>query len=439
MDVFNKINENRIARFALTSLGMIGLCCCLVVTTSPVLGAEPKNPVVHDWPQFLGPNRDGVSAETGLLKTWPVGGPKEVWRVPGGVGMSGLAISDGTLYTMVQKNSKQFVIALAAQDGTSRWEMPVATAYQNSMGPGPRATPTVVGKSLYTFSGEGILTALRARDGSILWSHNLVKDQGGKPADYGMACSPLVVGKHVITTIGAPNSTLVAFDRESGKLAWKAGRDDAAGYSSPALLKIGGRQQVVAFTGAAALGIAPRTGDILWEYPYVTDYNCNIATPLAFGEQLFLSAAENHGSVMLSLTPSGKSFTVGEAWKSQGPRSVLRNEWQTSILLDGYLYGFDNVGSAGPVTHLTCIDAATGKRMWQKRRFGKGNMIAGDGKLFVSTMQGELVILRANPKAFEELGRAKVIETTRQAPALAGGLLYLRDGREVVCFDVREK
>jgi outer membrane protein assembly factor BamB len=116
----------------------------------------------------------------------------------------------------------------------------------------------------------------------------------------------------------------------------------------------------------------------------------------------------------------------------------MRNEWQTSILLDGYLYGFDNVGGAGPVSHLTCINAATGERVWQKLRFGKGNLIAADGKLLISTMEGELVIVRATPKEFAELGRAPVCDSTRQAPALAGGLLYLRDGQEIVCVDMRK-
>jgi hypothetical protein len=141
-----------------------------------------------------------------------------------------------------------------------------------------------------------------------------------------------------------------------------------------------------------------------------------------------------------SLASIGRcSLVPNNGWHfaSQGPKSVLRNEWQTSILLDGFLYGFDNVGSAGPVTHLTCVSAASGERQWQELRFGKGNLIAADGKLFLSTMQGELVVVTTTPKRFEELGRKRIIGKTRQAPALAGGLLYLRDDREIVCLDVR--
>jgi outer membrane protein assembly factor BamB len=212
---------------------------------------------------------------------------------------------------------------------------------------------------------------------------------------------------------------------------------DAAGYSSPTLLDVGGREQIVAFTGGSVLGLAARTGSVLWHYPYETDFNCNIATPLAYDGQVFISAGENHGSVLLKLFLDGDKFQPTEVWSSQGTKSVLRNEWQTSMLVDGYLYGFDNVGSAGPVTHLTCVNAATGDRAWQELRFGKGNLIFADGKLFISTMKGEIIVAKASPKSYEEIGRANVISTTRQAPALSNGLLYLRDDEEIVCLNVR--
>jgi outer membrane protein assembly factor BamB len=305
------------------------------------------------------------------------------------------------------------------------------------MGNGPRATPTIAGDQAFTFTGEGILAAVNLADGKLQWSHNVVAELKGKPADYGMASSPLVVGDSVIVIAGAPRATLSAYNTKSGKLAWTA-CEDPAGYSSPALLILGGVPQIVAYTGSSAIGVEPQSGSMLWRYPYETDFNCNIATPLTVDGKVFLSSGENHGCVLLGLSKSGDTFTTSEVWKSQGSQSVLRNEWQTSILLDGHLYGFDNVGSAGPVTHLTCVNAATGKRVWQKLRFGKGNLIAADGKLWISTMNGELVLVRATPKEFEELGRATVLGSTRQAPALAGGRLYLRDDAEIVCLDVRK-
>jgi outer membrane protein assembly factor BamB len=260
---------------------------------------------------------------------------------------------------------------------------------------------------------------------------------GGKVADYGMSCSPLIAGELVVVSLGGSKGCLVAYRTKDGQRAWTAGTDPA-GYSSPVLLHVGGRSQIVAVTGASAVGIAPDSGAVLWRHPYETDYECNTANAVAVNGDVLISSGENHGSVLLKLKPRGEQFDVEEVWSSQGPQSVLRSEWQTPIVLDGKLYGLDNIGSAGPVTHLTCLDAATGKRLWQQPRFGKSNFIAADGKLFLSTTGGELVVVRANPKAYEEIGRKQVLGFTRQAPALADGRLYLRDDKEIVCLDVRK-
>lgn len=401
------------------------------------LGAGPADESTGpDWPQLLGPNRNGVSAETGLLDRWPESGLKEVWRVPGGVGMSALAIVGDRLLTLVQRDGRQWLVAHDANTGTPIWQCDLAPEYQNGMGDGPRAAPAVAGDQVFAFTGEGILAAIGLDDGKQLWSHDLVTEHNGEPAAYGMACSPLVVGDNVVVTIGAPDATVVALEARTGRLAWKGG-NDPAGYSSPAVLKLGGQNQIVAATGGSLLGLAPASGTVLWRYPFETNYECNIATPILIGDHVFFSAGEDHGSVLLAVKRQGKRLEVDEVWSSFGSKSVLRSEWQTPLLLDGFLYGMDNLGGAGPITHLTCIEAATGKRAWQKPRFGKGNLIAADGKLFISTMEGELVVVRATPDKYDEVGRQTVIGVTRQAPALLNGLLYLRDDAEIVCLDVR--
>lgn len=425
------------------SLGRIVRVALITLTAAQLLSnvertlAADAQEVVPDWPQFLGPQRNGVSAESGLLREWLSAGPTEVWRAKGGVGMSGLSISGGRLFTMIQDGGKQVLIALNAATGKPIWRIAVANEYKNQMGDGPRATPTIDGDLVFSFTGEGILSAVSFEDGKLLWTHNVGKELGGKPADYGMACSPLVAGNKVIVMAGALGATAACYDSKSGKLLWKAG-NDPAGYSSPALLKVGGREQVVMFTGSSVIGIDPKVGAELWRYPYVTDFRCNTATPIAVDGSVLVSSGESHGSALISLKPTGSGFAVGEKWTQFGVKSTLRSEWQTPVLLDGYLYGMDNVGSAGQITHLTCVSAKTGDRVWSERRFGKGNLIAADGKLFISTMKGELVVAMATPKGYMEVGRKVVIGSTRQAPSLAGGRLYLRDDKEIVCLDVRE-
>jgi outer membrane protein assembly factor BamB len=393
--------------------------------------------VADDWPQFLGPNRTGISAETGLLNHWPADGPKEVWRVPGGVGQSGIAVGGGRLFTLIQNEGQQWLVARDAKTGMQVWQTPLAPEYKNQQGDGPRATPTIAGDLVIAYSGEGILAAANVPDGKLAWSRNVLKEANGKVADYGMASSPLVIGDLVIVTLGAPQATVGAYRLKTGEPVWKAGKEDPAGYSSPALLDVGGRKQIVVFTGGSVLGLVPDSGAVLWRYPFETDYECNIATPLAVNGQVFISAGENHGSALLKLQPQGDKFAVEEVWKSEGADSVMRNEWQTSVLIDGHLYGLDNVGSAGPLTHLNCIKAATGERVWQQVRFGKGNLTAADGKLFLSTMTGDLIVVKATPAGYQEIGRKQILGPTRQAPVIANGLLYLRDNKEIVCLDVR--
>lgn len=430
MSIARKVSRSRFASVSWLCM-WISLGCCGSLSAQPA-AAE------HDWPQFLGPHRNGLSDETGLIDNFSAQGPKVLWRVPGGVGMSGVSVSRGRVLTMVQSDGKQWLVALDSESGKEIWRTAIAPEYRNPMGDGPRATPTIAGDRVFVFTGEGVLAAVNFQDGKLLWSSKPLSVHSGKEAEYGMACSPLVIGDLVVVTVGAPEATLVAYDIRSGQERWNAG-NDPAGYSSPTVLKVGGQSQIVSFTGDSAIGIDIQKGTILWRYPFETNYQCNIATPIAIKDQVFLSAGENHGSVLLALKPKADQFEVEPVWSSFGPSSVMRNEWQTSLLIDGYLYGMDNVGGAGPITHLKCIQADTGKMAWQQLRFGKGNLIAADGKLWITTMKGDLVLVKASPDRFEELGRTTLLQSTRQIPALSQGRMYLRDDAEIVCVDVRKR
>jgi outer membrane protein assembly factor BamB len=312
--------------------------------------------------------------------------------------------------------------------------MPLAPAYKNDMGDGPRATPTIDDGRVYSFTGEGILHCNKLDDGASIWHRNLVKEYNTKASEYGMSSSPLVADGLVIVQVGGDNAAVVAVDAATGKTAWTAG-NGRAGYSSPALLNVAGKPQLVAFAGSGCLGIEAKTGNVVWQYPFPTDYDCNTATPIAINDHILISSGENHGSVLLKLDGAGSAT---EVWKSLGTGSALRSEWQTPLLAGKLLFGFDNVGSAGPVTNLACLDATTGKVLWKQMRFGKSNGVFADGKLIISTMDGELVIVRAASEKFDELARAQVIGKTRQAPAIADGFAFLRDDEHIVCLDLRK-
>lgn len=395
-----------------------------------------RSSMAGDWPQFLGPDRNGTSAETGLLSKWPAAGPKVIWRTPLGISMSGIAISDGRAVTMYQDGDTQYLVALDAADGKQIWRTEVGPVYLNAMGNGPRATPTISANQVFTFTGEGILAACDTKDGRKLWSVDVPKSLSTTPSEYGMSCSPLVTKDLVIVYAGSDSAAVVAFDRATGKSVWKAGAG-RAGYSSPMLMEFAGKQQVVALTGTALYGLDPASGRELWSFAFVTEYDCNTASPVQVdGTTILISAGENHGSALIEVTSAGTAFSAGEIWSSLGKDSQLRAEWQTPVIHDGHLYGLDNIGGAGPITNLVCIRLSDRKTMWMKPRFGKSNLILADGKLFVTTMKGELAIVAATPESFQELSRTTIIETTRQAPSLATGRLFVRDDHEVLCIDV---
>ena len=347
-----------------------------------------------------------------------------------------MAIADGRLITMYQTTDGQHCVAYSATTGERQWQTTVARYYKNQMGNGPRATPLIAGNHVFVFTGDGILACLQTVDGKEVWKEDCMARFKSKVADYGMASSPVIAGNNVVVTVGASSATVAAFDAKSGKLAWTSGSGAAAGYSSPAVRKVADHDELLVFHGGGAAGLDPATGQQIWSYPYKTDYDCNIATPIVTPSGVLISAGENHGSVMLKVGTKTSS-RPSAVWESVGVKSVLRSEWQTPILLNGYIYGMDNVGSAGPVTNLACVEARSGKQVWLKRRFGKGNLIAADGLLVISTMKGELVLVEASPEGFKELGRGNYVGQTRQAPALSNGMVYLRDDADIVCLDLR--
>ena len=272
------------------------------------LAAAPT--VAEDWPQFLGPNRNGVSAETGLIGAWPADGPKVLWRAPLGVSMSGIAVVGDRLYTMFQDDAQQYAVCLDVNLGDELWRTPLAPLYKNGMGNGPRATPVVAGEQIVCFTGEGILAALNRADGKQAWSVDVSGSLSGKPAEYGVSCSPIIVNDLVIVNTGAESAATAAFRLTDGKLVWKSGRGKS-GYSSPMLMEFAGVMQVVTFTAAGVSGLDPASGKVFWAYEFPTEYDCNTASPVRVGsDSVLISAGEDHGAVVLKLSHSSDKWTA---------------------------------------------------------------------------------------------------------------------------------
>lgn len=395
--------------------------------------------VIHaeDWPSFLGKNRNGKSPETSLVDSFPQSGPEIRWRVPGGVGMSAVVVQGQYAVTSWNAQGKQWLVALDAATGKLQWRTDMGPAYKNPMGDGPRATPSITGDKVYAYSGEGILTAVDLQSGKLAWQKDVMQELSAKPSEYGMSCSPLVIDDRVIVHAGADAAAVVALATNDGKILWKSGSGHA-GYSSPVLMDIAGAKQIVSFSGTAVTGIDPDSGKALWSYPFETDYGCNTASPVSVDGGVFISSGENHGAVLLDIKKENGTYSVSERWKSLDSKSVMRNEWQTSIVIGDYLYGFDNVGAAGPVSHFSCIEAKTGKAVWQKSRFGKGNLVYADSKFWLTTIEGELVIARADEKGMQELSRISLLDKNRQTLSIANGYGYLRDDNEVVCIRLKK-
>jgi outer membrane protein assembly factor BamB len=401
------------------------LACVMILTATLSVRAG-------DWPNWMGPLRNGASPETGLLTAWPKSGPKVLWKVPGGDGYSTIAVADGRAVTQVQHDGAEYVLALDAVKGTKLWETKVADAYKNQYGDGPRATPTIAGKFIYTQSVTGPLTCLDAEKGTIVWSVNLLKEYGAKNLTWGLSASPLVEGDLVYALPGGKGAGVAAFDKKTGKLAWKHG-DDKAGYATPVPVTVAGQKQIIFFTADGLLATTPDQGKELWRVAWKTGYDCNICTPLLIGkDQLFVSTGEEVGCAVFKLSATAPEVV----WESKGPKSVLMNYWANAVEHNGYLFGISGEFNEKKMD-LNCVDAKTGKLMWSQKNLGKATMTLADGHLFITTKKGDLLLVPASPTKYEEKARITLLAAgCRTSPTIADKRLYLRDQKDIFCLDI---
>lgn len=380
-----------------------------------------------DWPQFRGPNRDGVSRETGLLKSWPAGGPKVLWKIPIGEGYSHIVVSSGRLYTLYGQGDQEFAVALDAATGKAIWRTPIDRKYRSDMGNGPRSTPTVDGGLVYALSGNGRLVALSAKDGRKVWEHDLPDEFDARIPGWGVSTSPLVEGNLLLVDVGGRGGkSLAAFDKKTGRVVWTS-QSDSAGYSAPIAVTVGGVRQVIFFTGTSVVSVSPRDGKLLWRVPWRTDWDVNAATPIFVApDRVFISSGYGVGAALFRIKAAGGKAGVEEVWRSRG----MKNQFSSSVLHNGTIYGFDD-------STFKAMDAATGKERWKQRGFAHGSLILADGHLVVLSERGcDLALVEATPQAYREKGRTEVLSgKCWTAPTVANGRLYLRNEEELKALD----
>jgi outer membrane protein assembly factor BamB len=324
------------------------------------------------------------------------------------------------------------VAAYALDTGHQVWATSYPAQFTEWMGgDGPRATPTAHGDFIYSLGATGQLRCLSLDRGTVLWERNVLEETGAENLRYGLACSPLIVGKHVIVLSGqgAQGQAVVAYDHFTGERAWAALSDTMA-YTSPMLVTLAGRSQVLLVTSQRALGLDPATQQVLWEYPWHVQYDNAIAMPvLVSANRFMISAGYGTGAALIEIRPEGDRFQAAEVWRNRN----MKNKFNASVFWENHLYGLDE-------GVLCCVDARTGERVWRDGRYGYGQVLLAQGHLFVLTGDGDLALVPATPEGFRQKHRVQALNgKTWNVPAFAHGRLLLRNSAEMTCFDLRRR
>jgi outer membrane protein assembly factor BamB len=406
-----------------------------------VVGLCAVPAVALDWPQWRGPQRDGISQETGLLKEWPKAGPKVVWQSDKvGSGYSTPAVVGDRIYLIGNEGKKkEFVEALSAQDGSQVWSTRIGAVGQNlgPQYPGSRGTPTIDGDLLYAIGSNGDLDCLETATGKIVWHKDLRADFGGMPGNWAYSESPLIDGNVLVCTPGGSESTLAALNKQTGEVIWKSqipGADRAA-YSSVMIAEVGGVKEYVQFLQKGVVGVDAKTGKFLWRYEKTAQHSpANIPTPV-INDGFLYSASARGGGALIEIKPGAVAPTEIYFGK-QLPVSI-----GGSVNVGGNLYGSNSQG-------LMCLDFKTGNIKWKNRCVGAASILSADGCLYVHGENGNIALVEANPEAYHEKGEFSppgAVEHTGGGvrswayPVIANGRLYIRDQNLLWCFDIRSE
>ena len=405
----------------------------------PLVFRSPESPALQataaafDWPQWQGPDRSGVSKETGLLQQWPAAGPPLVWSIAGlGTGYGSLAVKGDRIFVQALNSSGSSVSSLNRADGKVVWTKSLGKGGRNDRGPGPRGTPTIDGDRLYVLTENGDLACLNASNGTAVWQRNILADFGGHQIPWLLSESPLVDGNNVIVTPGGPRAGMVALDKMSGKTVWASEQlSDEAGYASPIAADVQGVRVIMTLTAEAGVGVRASDGKLMWRHPAVANGTANVATPIFHDNKVFYSSAYGTGAALLGLVAEAGAVRAQQIYFTRD----MQNHHGGLVLVNGYLYGFHNA-------ILTCLEFATGKPMWRDRSVGKGTVVYADGKLYLQSENNVVGLAEASPAGYNEKGRFRIADQGLPSwahPVVSGGRLYIRDQGTLASYNIKAR
>jgi outer membrane protein assembly factor BamB len=407
-------------RFVTAAIGVCALGAIL-------LGQAPAR---FDWPQWQGPDRNGVSKETGLLQEWPAGGPPTVWSAAAlGGGYGSVAVVGDRVFVQGLRGSMSLVHALDRATGKYVWSKNLGPGGDNDRGSGPRGTPTVDGDRLYVLTENGLLACLKTEDATMVWQRNILREFAGRNINWLISESPLVDGNRVIVTPGGRGAGVVALDKMTGQTIWTSKElNDDAGYSSAVVVEVGGVRAYTLFTSEAGVGVRASDGKLLWRYPNAANGTANITTPLVAGNQVFYTSAYGTGGGLVNLVAQGGEIRATEVYFTRD----MQNHHGGVVLVNGTLYGFNNA-------ILTAIDFASGRTLWRDRSVGKGAVTYADNRLYILSENNVVGLADVNASRYREAGRFSIPDQGLNSwahPVVSGGRLYVRNQSTLTTYNI---
>ena len=377
----------------------------------------------NDWPNYRGPDHNGISKETGWLTQWPADGPKKLWKAKVGIGFASFAVSNGKVYTVGNANDSDTLFCFDANTGAEVWKQshPAKLDAKYYEG-GPSATPTVESGKVYTFSKRGVVRCFDAAKGMVIWTKDLAEELKAAMPTWGFAGSVLIEGDLALLNVGSRGAAL---DKKTGKIVWSSDPDEA-GYSTPVPFDSGGKSAITMAIKQDVVALSVADGKELWRFPWKTQYDVNPTDPILSGNKVFISSGYNHGAGLFDVGSSPPK----KVWENKN----MRNHMNSCVLWKGHVYGLDE-------NQLRCLVFDTGEVKWTDKVTGKGSLMLADGKLIVLSERGELLVADASPDGFKPIARAQVLGgKCWTTPVLANGKIYCRNAAgDVVCVDVGGK